>query len=130
MSTVSSTLAPDIESGNLRSTWGAFGRLLDRSTTFRKNTNVAFDDTVPESERLSALAKMRERLNQDPARQLIRAKLARQTKGTVMDELTIEVTILSTRAFDWFTPVHSQHHILFVPLVCLVAGYIFRYIFC
>lgn len=119
-------MATDIESGASRNTWGAFNRLLRRSETFQQETNVAFDDTVPERERLSALAQLQKRLNEDPARQLIRARLAQGGGGTWVDELSIQITILSTRTFDWFTPVHSQHHILFIPLVCLVATYIFR----
>ena len=116
----------DIESGASRNTWGAFNRLLRRSETFQNQTNVAFDETVPERERLSALANLQKRLNEDPARQLIRARLNRGEKGTWVDELSIQITILSTRTFDWFTPVHSQHHILFIPMVCLVATYFFR----
>ena len=93
--------APDIESelSPVRSTWGTFDRLLGRSDTFRKNTNVAFDDTVPVAQRLTALQKLRDRLNEDPARQLIRARLARDTKGTWVDEFSIQIAIFSTRAF-------------------------------
>ena len=116
----------DVETGPARSTWGAVNRLLVRSTTFQRNTDVAFDQSVPAAQRLSALEKLRVRLDQDPARQLIRARLARGDKGTWVEELSIQTSIISTRAFDWFTPVHSQHHIMFVPLVCLVATYIFR----
>lgn len=117
----------DIEdAGRTRSTWGTFDRLLGRSLTFQRDTNVAFDDTLPDAQRLTALEQLRKRLNQDPARQLIRARLARQERGSWMDELSIQTAIMSTRAFDWFTPVHNRHHILFVPLVCLVATYLFR----
>lgn len=118
----------DVELGESRSTWGAFDRLLKRSTTFQRQTNVAFDETVPEAQRLTALSKLRERLEQDPARQLIRARLGRDRRGTWVEELSIQTAILSTRTFDWMTPVHSRHHILFVPLVCLVAVYFFRYV--
>ncbi|RYF03912.1 MAG: hypothetical protein EOO40_11725, partial [Deltaproteobacteria bacterium] len=119
----------DVESGAARSTWGAFDRLLKRSQTFQRETDVAFDETVPEARRLTALNKLRERLAQDPARQLIRARLGRDRgASTWVEEFTIQTTILSTRAFDWMTPVHSQHHVLFVPLVCLVATYFFRYV--
>ena len=114
------------ELGEVRSTWGAFGRLLSRSSTFQHNTNVAFDETIPEAERLTALRQLRERLQRDPARQLIRARLSRDSKGTWVDEFSIQIAIISTRTFDWFTPVHSRHHILFIPLVCLVATYFFR----
>lgn len=117
----------DVELGSIRSTWGTFDRLLKRSQTFQRETNVAFDETVPEAQRLTALSKLRERLAQDPARQLIRARLGRdQREGTWVGELSIQIAILSTRTFDWMTPVHSRHHILFVPLVCLVAAYFFR----
>jgi len=112
--------------GETRSTWGAVNRLLKRSTTFQQEINVAFDDAVPDTEKLSALQQLRKRLDEDPARQMIREKIGRESQGTWVDEFSIQISILSTRTFDWFTPVHSQHHILFIPLVCLVATYIFR----
>lgn len=120
------TMTLDIESGASRTTWNAFNRLLKRSQTFQSETNVAFDEDRPQSERLTALQHLQKRLDEDPARQIVRARLNRDRRGTVMDELSIQIAILSTRTFDWFTPVHSNHHILFTPLMCLVAIYFFR----
>lgn len=118
----------DAETGATRSTWGTFDRLLERSATFRQNVGVAFDTTVPAPQRQGAIDSLRQRLESDPARQLIRARVAGGRKGTWVDELSIQTAILSQRTFDWFTPVHSRHHILFVPLVCLTATYFFRYV--
>ena len=117
----------DVELGSTRSTWAGVSRLLQRSQTFQAQTNAVFDENVPDAQRLTALSKLRQRLEQDPARQLIRANLSReQRESTWVAEISVQAAILSTRTFDWLTPVHSRHHILFIPLVCLVATYFFR----
>ena len=116
----------DAESGAARSTWGTVGHLLDRSATFRRNIGVAFDTSLPPDQQRSAWKQLRQRLDDDPARQLIRARRARGGRGTWVDEFSIQIALTSQRTFDWFTPVHSRHHILFIPLVCLVATYFFR----
>ena len=116
----------DAEAGAARTTWGTVDRLMERSATFRRNIGVVFDVAVPAKERQSALELLRVRLEADPARQLIRAARNRESGGTWVDEFSIQISILSQRTFDWFTPVHSRHHILFIPLVCLTATYFFR----
>ena len=117
----------DAETGAARSTWGTVDRLMERSATFRRSIGVAFNTDLPTAQRQGAMDELRKRLDQDPARQLIRARLASGERGgTWMDEFSIQIAILSQRTFDWFTPVHSRHHIMFVPLVCLAATYLFR----
>lgn len=114
----------DAEFG-LRTTWGTVDRLLERSATFRQKMSIALDTNLPAAECQSALEDLKKRLEEDPARQLVRAKAA-AGGGSWMDEFSIQIAIVSQRTFDWFTPVHSRHHILFIPLVCLTATYIFR----
>lgn len=125
---MSSQAQADVEQG-ARSTWATVDHLLDRSATFRRNVDVIFNQKLTAKEQQSALEELRKRLDKDPARQLIRARRDRGAAGTWLDEFSIQIALLSQRTFDWFTPVHSRHHILFIPLVCLTATYFFRYPF-
>lgn len=124
---MSSLTGDDVEQG-ARSTWATVDHLLDRSATFRRNVDVIFDQSLTAKEQQSALEELRRRLDADPARKLIRARLERGAAGSWLDEFSIQIALLSQRTFDWFTPVHSRHHILFIPLVCLASTYLFRYV--